>query len=84
MPKEDVLTIGNIYENGDTTYKTHQTATKNVACSEEELKKENELAFILSCLACMSLDEICDLIEHTEVASEILYELAKRMGYGLE
>lgn len=46
MPKEDVLTIGNIYENGDPTCKANQTATTNVACSEEEMEKELELYLI--------------------------------------
>jgi hypothetical protein len=54
---------------------TNQTATTNVACSEEELKKENERAFIKSCLACMSAEDIVKMLLELGIEDEVYNEI---------
>lgn len=54
---------------------TKQTATINVACSEEELKKENERAFIKSCLACMDTEDIVKMLVELEIEDEVYNEI---------
>jgi len=62
----------------------NQTTTTNVVCSEEELKKENERAFIMSCLVCMWVKEIAEMLKELEIWQDVLQILADEYGYWLD
>ena len=64
--------------------KENNSNTVYCCVSEDEIKQENERAFVQSCLACMELDDIVEMLEDVGIEDEILTALADKMGYYLE
>lgn len=46
--------------------------------SEDEMKAENERAFIKSCIVCMGIEELCDLLEELDISRDVKNELEYR------
>lgn len=46
--------------------------------SEDEMKAENERAFIKSCIVCMGVEELCDILEELGISRDVKNELEYR------
>lgn len=56
----------------------NENQTQYRCVSEDEMKAENELAFIKSCLLCMSIEQLCDILEELDIDWEVKNELEFR------
>lgn len=42
------------------------------------MKAENERAFIKSCIVCMGVEELCDILEELDISRDVKNELEYR------
>lgn len=52
--------------------------TQYCCVSEDEMKAENERAFIKSCIVCMGIEELCDLLDELDISRDVKNELEYR------
>lgn len=59
--------------------KENKSSTIQGYCvSEDEMKAENERAFIKSCIVCMGIEELCDLLDELDISRDVKNELEYR------